>query len=230
MLRYALLVAGGLVATAAPLSAQTAKDAAPPSASPPVESPAALDSMEDAQPGDHWTYEFRDEIAGEVKGTYTNIVTDVNGTEIGARVGMLGNSNTGYVTFDRTWNVKNTASWRYNPNDGSGIRLPLAAGKTWTFQSTDVNSTSGYSSKRSGSSKVVGQESVTTRAGTFDTFKIETTYSLRATNDPTKKFQVTTQTWYAPAINHWVKRASVSRADGHVRDNSMMELVEYGRR
>jgi hypothetical protein len=229
MLRCVFLATIGLLATAGPLSAQPAKDATPPSASP-VESPASADSMEDAQPGDHWTYELKDEIAGEVKGTYTNVVTDVNATEVGVRAGMLGNSNTGYVTFDRTWNVKNTASWRYNPNDGTGIRLPLAPGKTWTFQSTDVNSTNGFSSKRSGSSKVVGQESVTTRAGTFDTFKIETTYSLRSTNDPTKKFQVTAQMWYAPAINHWVKRVSVSKADGHVRDNSTMELVEYGRR
>jgi hypothetical protein len=229
MLRYALLATIGLLATAAPLPAQTAKDAPSPSTSA-VESPNSPEPMEEVQLGDHWTYEFRDEISGEVKGTYTNVVTDVNATEIGARVGMLGNSNTGYVTFDRTWNVKNTASWRYTPNDGTGIRLPLAAGKTWTFQSTDVNASSGYSSKRTGSSKVVGQESVTTRAGTFDTFKIETTYSLRGANDPTKKYQVTTQTWYAPAINHWVKRASVAKADGHVRENSTMELVEYGRR
>jgi hypothetical protein len=229
MLRYALLATIGLLATTAALPAQTAKDAPPPTPAP-VESPNSPDTMEEAQLGDHWTYELKDEIAGEVKGTYTNVVTDVSGTEIGVRVGMTGNSNTGYVTFDRTWDVKNTALWRYNPNDGSGIRLPLAPGKTWTFQSTDVNSTNGFSSKRAGSSKIVGQESVTTRAGTFDTFKIETTYSLRSTNDPTKKVQVTTQTWYAPAINHWVKRASVSKADGHTRDNSTMELVEYGRR
>lgn len=229
MLRYALLATIGLLATASPLLAQT-KDAAPPSAAAPVESPASPDSMEEAQLGDHWTYELRDEIAGEVKGTYTNVVTDVNATEIGTRTGMLGSFNTGYVTFDRSWNIKNNPNWRYNPNDGSGIRLPLVAGKTWTFQATELNSSSGYSSKRTGSSKVVGQESVTTRAGTFDTFKIETTYSGRGSNDPTKKFQVTIQMWYAPAINHWVKRSSVSKADGHVRDNSTMELVEYGRR
>ena len=34
--------------------------------------------MEDAQTGDHWTYEFRDEITGEVKSTITNTVTDVS--------------------------------------------------------------------------------------------------------------------------------------------------------
>jgi hypothetical protein len=231
MLRYAFLATIGLLATTAPLPAQPAKDASPPTP-PPAESPNSPDPdpMEDTQLGDHWTYELRDEITGEVKGTYTNIVTDLTGSEISTRVGALGNSNTGYVTFDRSWNVKNNALWKYNPNDGTGIRLPLAAGKTWSFQATDVNSTNGFSSKRSGNSKVVGQESMTTRAGTFDTFKIETTYSLRSTNDPTKKAQVVVQTWYAPLINHWVKRASVYRADGRVRDNSTMELVEYGRR
>src|ERR1700730_8430649 len=106
MLRYAFLVAIGLVATAAPLPAQTAKDAAPPSPSAAVESPNSPDAMEEAQLGDHWTYELRDEIAGEVKGTYTNVVTDVSATEIGTRTGMLGTFNTGYVTFDRSWNVK----------------------------------------------------------------------------------------------------------------------------
>src|ERR1700710_2567179 len=95
MSRYAFLAAIGLLATAAPLSAQPAKDAAPPSAAAPVESPTRPDSMEEAQLGDHWTYELKDEIAGEVKGTYTNVVTDVNATEVGTRTGMLGSFNTG---------------------------------------------------------------------------------------------------------------------------------------
>jgi hypothetical protein len=66
MSRYAFLAAIGLLATTAPLSAQTAKDAPPASAA--VESPNSADAMEEAQLGDHWTYELKDEIAGEVKG------------------------------------------------------------------------------------------------------------------------------------------------------------------
>jgi len=41
---------------------------------------------------------------------------------------------------------------------------------------------------------------------------------------------VTSVTWYAPAIDHWVKRTFVSRADQHVRTNNTIELVEYGRK
>jgi hypothetical protein len=239
MLRSALLATIGLLATAATLSAQTPSTISPPAASPPpaaassppaAEAPAGPEPMEDAQTGDHWTYELRDDITGDIKSTITNTVTDVSGSEIGTRIATLGNSNSGYQTFDRSWNLISNGAWRYTPNDGSGVRLPLAVGKTWPIKSTDLNSTAGYSSKRSGTSKVVGQESVTTRAGTFDTFKIEASYQVQAVNDPTKKAQIVQDTWYAPAINHWVKRSFASRSDGRVREKSTVELVEYGRR
>ena len=121
-------------------------------------------------------------------------------------------------------------AWRYAPNDGAGIRAPLSVGKTWPIKSTDTNSTLGVSWKRSGTAKVVAQESVPTRAGTFDTFKIETSLQVQNANDPTKKMQVVQQSWYAPAINHWVKRSYQSRSEGRVRDKNTVELVEYGRR
>jgi hypothetical protein len=186
--------------------------------------------MEEAQTGDHWTYELRDDITGDIKSTITNTVTDVSDSEISTRIAQLGNSNTGYQTFDRSWNLLNNGIWRYTPNDGTGIRAPLAVGKTWALKSTDLNSTAGISWKRSGTAKVIAQESVTTRAGTFDTFKIETSFQIQNANDPTKKLQAVQQVWYAPVIDHWVKRSFVSRTEGRVREKSTIELVEYGRR
>lgn len=186
--------------------------------------------MEEPQLGDHWTYEIRDEITGEVKSTVTNTVTDVSDLEITTRIAQLGNANSGYQTFDRSWNMTNNSTWRSTPNDGTGIRPPLAVGKTWSFKSSEVNSMAGFSAKRSGTSKVVAQESVTTRAGTFDTFKIETSIQLQNVKDPTRKFQIAQRTWYAPVIDHWVKRTVLSRAEGRVRENSTIELIEYGRR
>jgi hypothetical protein len=231
MLRCITLVTVSLLATVNLLSAQTAPgESSPPASSPAVESPNTPEPMEDAQTGDHWTYEFRDEITGEVKSTITNTVTDVSATEIGVRVATLGNPGIGFQTFDQSWNLTNNGIWRYTPNDGTGIRSPLAVGKTWSFKSTDLNSTAGVSWKRSGTSKVVAQESVTTRAGTFDTFKIETSLQIQNANDPTKKLQAVQQTWYASVIDHWVKRTFVSRSDGKVREKSTIELVEYGRR
>jgi len=186
--------------------------------------------MEDARMGDHWTYELRDDITGEIKSTITNTVTDVSDSEISTRSALLGNPNSGYQTYDRSWNLISNGVWRYTPNDGTGIRTPLAVGKTWSFKSTDLNSTAGVSWKRSGTTKVVAQESVTTRAGTFDTFKLEISSQIQNANDPTKKFQAVQQTWYAPVIDHWVKRSFVSRSDGRVRERNTIELVEYGRR
>jgi hypothetical protein len=231
MLRCAFLATIGLLATAGSLPAQTAPKEPPLAASPPaVEASNSPEPMEDVQLGDRWTYEVRDEITGEIKSTITNTVTDVSASEIGIRLDVLGKPNSGYHTYDRSWNMMNNGTWRYTPNDGGGIKPPLAVGKAWPVKSTDLNSTAGYSLKRSGTSKVVAQENVTTRAGTFDTFKIETSYQLQNSNDPTKKFQVVLQMWYAPVIDHWVKRSFVSRSEGRVRENGSVVLVEYGRR
>jgi hypothetical protein len=231
MFRSAFLATISLLATACVLHAQTVPAESPPAASSSgTEAANGPEPMEEVQTGDHWTYEIRDEITGEVKSTVTSTVTDVSASEIGTRSAQLGNNNFGYQTFDRSWNVTNNGTWRFTPNDGTGVRLPLAVGKSWSFKSTDVNSSAGVSWKRSGTSKVTAKESVTTRAGTFDTFKIETSIDTQNANDPTKKFQSVQQTWYAPLIDHWVKRSSQSRSEGRVRDKSTAELVEYGRR
>jgi hypothetical protein len=231
MFRCAFLAIIGLLAAAGSLSAQTPPgESAPKASAPATESPNGIEPMEDVQTGDRWTYEVRDDITGDVKSTVTNTVTDVSGTDISIRTVVLGNPNFGFLTYDRSWNLTDNGIWRYSPNDGTGIRSPLAVGKAWSFKATDLNNTAGVSWKRSGTAKVVAQESVTTRAGTFDTFKIETSFESQNTKDPTKKFRSVWQTWYAPAIDHWVKRSSVARSDGQVRSKDTSELVEYGRR
>jgi hypothetical protein len=227
MLRRFFLATAGMLMAAGSLSAQTAPKEPSPVA---VESPNSPISMEDPQTGDHWTYEFRDDITGEVKSTLANTITDVSATDISIRIAALGNSNFNYVTYDRSWNRTSNDTWRFTPNDGSGIRLPLTVGKTWSVKATDVNASAGASWKRSTTSKVTAQETVTTRAGTFDTFKIEATYDFQSSKDPAKKFQEVVQLWYAPSIDHWVKQSSVTRSDGRVRNKSTTELVEYGRR
>jgi hypothetical protein len=142
----------------------------------------------------------------------------------------VGNNNVGFNVYDRLWNLVEDRPWRYSPHDGSGIQSPLTVGETWPVQTNNINSANGNIWKRSGTSKVVGQESVTTKAGTFDTFKIDTTFTARNVNNPTLKNEVTSLTWYAPAVDHWVKRTFVSRTDKHLVINNTIELVEYGRK
>lgn len=226
MSRLAISIAACLLVTPAMLFAQT------PSGTPPTASTSAppAATMEEPLMGDHWTYEARDEITGDIKSTFVHTVTDVTPTDVSIRMSVLGNANTGYFNFDRSWNLVTNGVWKHTPNDGTGIRAPMTVGKSWSFKSTDVNSTAHATWKRSGTSKVVAQESVTTKAGTFDTFKIQTSIQLQNSIDPTKKAQSLQDTWYAPAIDHWVKRTAETRIDGKLRDKNTTELIEYGRR
>lgn len=232
MRRCAILVIVSLQAGLAAAVAQPAGTGAapPPSAAAPPATANPAAPMEEPAPGDHWTYEIRDEVLGTVKFTVQSVVTEVTPKDISTRYTIIGKPNNGSIIFDRSWNVKLRGPWRFSPNDGRGIRLPLAVGKTWRFRVNAVNSKNGESWTRSGTSKVVAQESMTTRAGTFDTFKIVTTVATHNVNNPSRTAQFETETWYAPTIDHWVKRTEKTRVSGHLVDNTSLTLVACGRR
>jgi hypothetical protein len=232
MLRCAFLTAIGLLAAMGSPSAETASRETPPAASSPAlaQSSRTVVPMEEPQPGDYWTYEIRDEITGMMSSTRTNVVTEVTPKEIAVRFKVLESSNSGFSIYDRAWNLISSGSWKYSPNDGRGIQTPLTTGKSWAFRASDINARRGYTWNRSGQSRIVSQESLTTKAGTFDTFKIETTYSRRDAKDPTRKEEVVLLTWHAPAINHYVKRSFILRDSKRLRENTTIELTDYGRR
>ena len=224
MHRY--LLTGVICLLAGSVHAQGANDA-------PASTPAPVKpviSMEEPLPGDFWTYELRDEISGAVKAVRNNMVTEVTATEISVRFNIQGKPEGGFNVYDRSWNLKSAAPWKYTPHDASGIQSPLKAGASWKSEGDDINNSNGNIWKRSGRSKVVGQETITTKAGTFETFKIETIVNRRPTNDPTRKMEIIQQTWYAPAIDHWVKRTQIGRGNGNLIFNNTVELVEYGRK
>lgn len=230
MLRYAAVLLVSLVTNSAWAQQAPAPAAAPPDAATSAKPEKVVVPMAEPKVGDRWTYEVRDEITGAITATRENVVTDVTPAEITVRYKNLGNNNEGFNVYDRSWNVVEDRPWRFSPHDGTGIQSPLTVGKTWPVQTNNINSANGNVWKRSGTSKVVGQESVTTKAGTFDTFKIETSFSARNANNPTLKNEVTSLTWYAPEIDHWVKRTFVSRANKHLQISTLIELIEYGRK
>lgn len=210
------------------LDAVALAQSAPPDKPPSITEPTT--PMDTPLPGDHWSYEVRDEITGELKFISTTLITDVTPTEVAIRAQSPSFSGVGVYIYDHSWNLKNSPIWRFSPNDGTGVKLPLNVGSTWKFQDDSLYGPRGITFKNVGSSRVVAQESITTSAGTFDTFKIETSINGHNVNDPTKRFASIMTTWYAPSIDHWVKRISKSSFNGRVDDNSSAELVEYGRR
>jgi hypothetical protein len=222
MLRFvfaALLLFGCI----APVIAQT------PGSSEPKPGVAGV-KMPDPAPGDHWTYDVKDEISGMLKLTRTDMVTDVSKNEINVRYEMAGTGNSGNIIYDRSWNVLQFGAFKYSPNDGTGLRLPLAVGAQWKFSADVVNARYGTTFKRVGTSRVVRQESITTKAGTFDTFVIETDYTGRSVQDRTLINQTSWLTWFDPDIDHFVKRSVLLHQRGHVITNNTVELTGYGRK
>jgi hypothetical protein len=192
--------------------------------------PSAITSMPQAAVGDHWTYEVRDEITGTIKATRTVVVTDISKNAISTRFDIAQTGRFGVTLYDTSWNIINTDGWRYSPNDGTGIRLPLTPDTQWKVTADATNLTNGRIFKRTGNSRVTGQETITTKAGKFDTAVFETKYLSRDTKDPTRSTDITNRTWYNTDINHWVKRTLVVRKSGHLVLNEVTELTEYGRR
>jgi hypothetical protein len=179
--------------------------------------------------GDRWVYDTKDEVSGYPKDTYTEIVTEVSPNEIVTSWTISGKPGSFLVVYDRDWARKDNLAWKFNPNDGQGVRLPLAVGKTWRVQFDAKNSQTGVNVRSSVSSKVVAQETITTPAGTFETFKIERTGREFRTADPSKFFESRMVVWYAPAINHWVRRTYVSKFEKRLRSSTSEELADFSR-
>jgi len=201
-----------------------------PASSQPAAAPDSTESMDPPMVGDHWTYDVRDEITGELKNAVTHTVSDVTPTEIAVRVQNPAFGAAGVLIYDRSWNLKSSPDWSFSPSDGTGITTPLAVGSSWKFQNDFIRRRYGFTFKNVGTSKVVGTERVTTDAGTFEALKIETSINGRNANDATKRFEQTMTTWYVPSIDHWIKRTEKSAFNGRVQENVSWELVEYGRR
>lgn len=180
--------------------------------------------------GDRFIYDTKDEITGEPKGTYVVIVTEVSDKEIVTNVSFRGRNGSQLVVLDHELNRIDDSVWKYKPNDGQGIHLPLAVGKTWRSEYDARNMQNGAILRTTGVSKVLAQETVTTPAGTFETFKIERHVMQYNTVDQTKGSETDIVTWYAPKINRWVRRTFVTRIEKRVRSSTSEELADFSRK
>jgi len=234
--RFSILSLVGLICSAPFIQQAGSTESTPPTSASPasVDSSKAVVSMEEPMSGDHWTYEIRDDKTGAVRANSTEVITDVTPTDTSMRIrNVRPDKSYGerFNIFDRSWNLIRDPCCRFQPHDGlNGIQMPLAVGKTWAFESSERYVATPIVWKRSSTSEVVAQETVTTKAGTFETFKIVTISSSRTVSKPVRTHEITITHWYAPAINHWVKRSYVARNDdGRKEDRATLELIDYGR-
>jgi hypothetical protein len=199
--------------------------------------PVAQSSQEADGPvkvGDRWVYAIRDEITGYPKGEYTDMVTEISPREIilnrTSREPVYRWPESVLITFDRDWDAIDNLLWKFEPNNGQGIRLPLTLGKTWRAEFDAKNLDTGATYRGTNSSKVVGREPITTPAGTFDTFKIEHKSNLIGPSDASKIWESEVVVWYAPQINHWARQTILAIFEKRTRLNVSEELADYTRK
>jgi hypothetical protein len=177
--------------------------------------------------GDLWVYDQTDDLTKTPINTYTSMVTDVSPKEITTSIIIRGNSGRAFVVFDHDWNRIVLNDIRFTPNDGQGIHAPLAVGKEWRSDYTSKNAQNGVAMKGSSLSKVVAQETVTTAAGTFDTFKIDRQLKEYNVADPSRFLDTEMFMWFSPQIDHWIRRSFVGKVESRVRSASTDELIKY---
>lgn len=186
-------------------------------------------NMSEVAVGDHWTYEVRDESEGKISLTEKVIVTDLSDNKIATRIDFVNTDRFRGVIYDKSWNIFRDGPSRYSPSSATGIRLPLTLTAEWQAK-VDQVSDDGFAWIINVNSHVTGQENVTTKAGTFQTYVIETAQVIRSTRYPKYTTQISFRTWFSPDVNHWVRRNVIRREDSLIIRNQTSELVEYGRK
>jgi hypothetical protein len=181
--------------------------------------------------GDRWSYDVKDGLTGDLRHAITIVAAEVNQKEITTRVFARGQDRPPLtIVYDPDWSRIDDGVWKHRPSDLTGIRKPLQIGKEWRSEGNSMNLRSGTAMRTSGVTRAVGQEQVTTPAGTFETFRVESTVRQINTTDQTKSAIETLVIWYSPAINRWVRRTSEFRFDGRLRNSTVEELTEYSRK
>lgn len=179
--------------------------------------------------GDRWSYDVKDGATGDLRQAITIVVVDVTDKEINTRISVAGKDRPRTFIFARDWGRIDDSLWQFAPPE-IGIKAPLSVGKEWRAETGAKNLKDGASLHGSGVAKVVGQERITTAAGTFDTFKVQTVVRQVNNNDQTKASQSNDVFWYAPSINRWVKKSHETRYEGRLRDSVTEELTGYSRK
>jgi hypothetical protein len=181
---------------------------------------------EEVQVGDAWVYDTKDGITGLPISTYTSLVAEVSPKEIVTNVIVKGNNNRGFVVFDHDWNRFVLNNQKFDPKDSTGVQWPLAVGKEWRSTYTTRNTQTGANTRSSSLTKVVAQETITTPAGTFETFKIDRQVKEYNVADPSRYQDMQMLMWFSPQINHWVRRTFIVKQEKRTRSNTADELIE----
>jgi hypothetical protein len=183
-----------------------------------------------AQVGSFWNYVNTDEIKG-TKSILETTLTEVNGDERVIRPNLRGQNPGNVMVSDKNWNVVESGAYKYHPNNGQGIPEPLQIGSKLNVNVTfSMQSAAGWSKPRplSVEAEIVSAETISTKAGEFETYRVEITSRLHGSpTTPLSVNELKIVGWFSPKIDHFVRTQTESRTDGHLIAKNSSELIEY---
>ena len=176
------------------------------------------------KPGDTWSYRQIDMLTTEVREESTIEVTSVDAEQIKTRTVRSGREQE--EVFDTHWNAKLVDGRAFSPNRGV-LDFPLDAGKSWERRVTYPTRQGDAQITATMKGNVVGWESITVPAGTFQAQKItltESYYNNRTGSGAGARGGGVGQwtVWYAPAAKRNVR---VEYVEG--RNRVRTELVQF---
>lgn len=203
------LAAVGAVASCAAAGA----DLAAPAAAPLTQASAPVYAV-----GEQWEFAFESALDPQQNRNYTQTVESVGNGQTVMAVGS------GKTVLDANGNIMRTAGGAFDTSDGK-LRFPMSVGQSWS--TSYVYKSGSWISHCQRDAKVVAIERVSTRAGSFDAFRIEEATSWSG-NDQYGGNGVTHETdWYAPAVGRIVKLDYQSTSTKGVATTNHMELVRF---
>jgi hypothetical protein len=184
-----------------------------------------LVDIPDIHLGDFWKYRTIDGYTNETTLEFSHQVIKLDEREIVIQLRNKNASGRKLHYFTREWNQIDSGDVRWEPFNPE-FKFPMSVGLKWNqdFKFSNNHGTINSSFARA---KIVAFEKVTVPAGVFDAYRIERDIETHSNNSDANTLKGRIITWYAPAVKKFVRRESITFANGRERNKEVNELVEY---
>ncbi len=166
---------------------------------------------------DRFSFAVKDGLTGLPLRDVNRNVTAINGDVVEINRGRLLLTPLGATIETEIEGVKAV----FNPPIGGGL-AEYQVGKKFEGKST-VTRSDGRIRSQTYSGKVVGIETITVPAGTFQTYRIETQVFISGGGAP--DFTRTTTFWIDPRYGQPIKYSFIQRNNGRIRDSEVWEMT-----
>lgn len=175
---------------------------------PPVAVPLTQAEAPVFRVGEEWKFAYTNELDPSKNKTYVQRVANVSPE--GVRLEIPSSGGPRFVDLDRDGNFVRSAVESFAPS-AETLRFPLFVGKSWDAEYTYTSGN--WTSHCERESKVVAVERVSTPAGIFDAFRVESRTGYSGTAVSSGAGRSYSVDWYAPAVGRVVKEDFESMPD-----------------